>query len=76
MADVVTDDRPLTLEDLVRWFEAGEKPASAWRVGARSHVAVHDDVVAHASEQSVRDARCAARAPRDLVARGGGDVHA
>ena len=34
MADVVTDDRPLTLEDLVRWFEAGEKPASAWRVGA------------------------------------------
>ena len=34
MADVVTDERPLTLEDLVRWFEAGEKPASAWRVGA------------------------------------------
>ena len=27
MADVVTDERPLTLEDLVRWFEAGEKPA-------------------------------------------------
>ncbi|ODT61307.1 MAG: glutamate--cysteine ligase [Phenylobacterium sp. SCN 69-14] len=34
MADVVTDERPLTLEDLVRWFEAGEKPADAWRVGA------------------------------------------
>ena len=34
MADVVTDERPLTLADLVRWFEAGEKPAAAFRVGA------------------------------------------
>src|SRR5690606_23011486 len=34
MADVVSDDRPLAFEDLVRWFEAGCKPAAAHRVGA------------------------------------------
>lgn len=34
MADVVCDDRPLTFEDIVRWFEAGSKPAQDWRVGA------------------------------------------
>jgi glutamate--cysteine ligase len=34
MADVVCDDRPLVFEDLVRWFEAGAKPAKDWRVGA------------------------------------------
>ncbi len=34
MADVACKDRPLTFEDLVRWFEAGAKPADQWRVGA------------------------------------------
>jgi glutamate--cysteine ligase len=34
MADSVCDDRPLVFEDLVRWFEAGAKPAADWRVGA------------------------------------------
>ena len=34
MAESVCDDRPLVFEDLVRWFEAGAKPADAWRVGA------------------------------------------
>jgi len=34
MAESVCDDRPLVFEDLVRWFEAGTKPADAWRVGA------------------------------------------
>jgi glutamate--cysteine ligase len=34
MAGVACDDRPLVFDDLVRWFEAGAKPASAWRVGA------------------------------------------
>jgi glutamate--cysteine ligase len=34
MADVVSDERPLTFQDLVAWFEAGNKPKSAWRVGA------------------------------------------
>ncbi len=34
MAEVACDDRPLTFEDLVRWFDAGSKPASEWRVGA------------------------------------------
>jgi glutamate--cysteine ligase len=34
MAEVVCDERPLVLEDLVRWFAEGEKPASEWRVGA------------------------------------------
>ena len=34
MADVACDDRPLTFEDLVAWFEHGSKPKSEWRVGA------------------------------------------
>jgi glutamate--cysteine ligase len=34
MAEVACDDRTLVFEDLVRWFEAGAKPKSAWRVGA------------------------------------------
>lgn len=34
MAEVASDDRPLTVEDLVAWFDRGSKPASAWRVGA------------------------------------------
>lgn len=34
MADVVSDERPLTFEDLVSWFESGGKPADQWRVGA------------------------------------------
>jgi glutamate--cysteine ligase len=34
MADVVVDDRPLSFEDIVHWFEAGAKPAERWRVGA------------------------------------------
>ena len=34
MAEVAADDRPLTLEDLVAWFDKGSKPKSDWRVGA------------------------------------------
>jgi glutamate--cysteine ligase len=34
MADIACDDRPLTLDDLVAWFDAGSKPAIQWRVGA------------------------------------------
>jgi glutamate--cysteine ligase len=34
MADVVCEERPLVLEDLVEWLAKGEKPASDWRVGA------------------------------------------
>ena len=34
MADVVVDDRPLTFEDIISWFQAGEKPKEQWRVGA------------------------------------------
>ncbi len=34
MAEAACDDRPLTLEDLVAWFDAGSKPADQWRVGA------------------------------------------
>jgi glutamate--cysteine ligase len=34
MAEVACDARPLVFEDLVRWFEAGSKPAAQWRVGA------------------------------------------
>src|SRR5438309_2017929 len=34
MADVACDDRPLTFEDLVAWFDKGSKPKSEWRVGA------------------------------------------
>ena len=34
MSDVMLDDRPLVFDDLVGYFAAGEKPESAWRVGA------------------------------------------
>ena len=34
MADVACEDRPLTFEDLVAWFDKGSKPKAAWRVGA------------------------------------------
>lgn len=34
MAVTVTDNRPLTFQDLVAWFDAGSKPASEFRVGA------------------------------------------
>ena len=34
MADSARDDRPLTLEDLVAWFDKGSKPKSQWRCGA------------------------------------------
>jgi glutamate--cysteine ligase len=34
MAKVEVDDRPLTLEDLVAWFEKGSKPPQDWRIGA------------------------------------------
>ncbi|HXA41255.1 MAG TPA: glutamate--cysteine ligase [Phenylobacterium sp.] len=34
MADTATDDRPLTFDDLVAWFERGAKPKDQWRVGA------------------------------------------
>ncbi|HEY3948438.1 glutamate--cysteine ligase [Phenylobacterium sp.] len=34
MADTATDDRPLTFEDLVAWFEKGAKPKDQWRCGA------------------------------------------
>jgi len=34
MADVAVDDRPLSFEDVLDWFRAGEKPKDQWRVGA------------------------------------------
>jgi glutamate--cysteine ligase len=34
MADSAIDDRPLLFDDLVRYFEAGEKPPTEWRIGA------------------------------------------
>jgi glutamate--cysteine ligase len=34
MADTLSDDRPLTFEDLVGWFAEGCKPTSQFRVGA------------------------------------------
>ena len=34
MADTACAERPLAFEDLVRWMEAGAKPADQWRVGA------------------------------------------
>ena len=34
MSEARCDDRPLTFEDLVRWFEVGAKPKADWRVGA------------------------------------------
>ena len=34
MAGNKVDDRPLTFEDILNWFEAGNKPKDQWRVGA------------------------------------------
>jgi glutamate--cysteine ligase len=34
MAETACDDRPLTFEDLVAWFDEGSKPKAEWRVGA------------------------------------------
>lgn len=34
MAETVTDDRPLTLDDVTAWLAAGCKPRTDWRVGA------------------------------------------
>ena len=34
MAEIAADERPLTFEDLVAWFEKGAKPKAEWRVGA------------------------------------------
>jgi glutamate--cysteine ligase len=34
MAGIATDDRPLTFEDLVAWFDKGSKPKDQWRCGA------------------------------------------
>src|ERR1700744_3015330 len=42
MAETATDERPLTFEDLVAWFDAGSKPKDQWRVGAE-----HEKFVFH-----------------------------
>jgi glutamate--cysteine ligase len=42
MAETATDDRPLTFEDLVAWFDEGSKPKDQWRVGAE-----HEKFVFH-----------------------------
>ena len=42
MAEVASDDRPLTFEDLVAWFDKGSKPADQWRIGAE-----HEKFVFH-----------------------------
>lgn len=34
MAETACDDRPLTFEDLVAWFDEGSKPKSEWKCGA------------------------------------------
>ena len=34
MAEIACDDRPLTFDDLVAWFDKGSKPKAEWRVGA------------------------------------------
>jgi glutamate--cysteine ligase len=47
MAEVACDDRPLVFEDLVRWFDAGSKPAADWRIGAE-----HEKFVFHLKDHS------------------------
>ncbi len=49
MAEAACDDRPLTFDDLVAWFDKGSKPADQWRVGAEHekfvfHLAGHTPV--------------------------------
>jgi glutamate--cysteine ligase len=34
MADSKVDDRPLTFDDIIAWFDQGSKPKDQWRVGA------------------------------------------
>jgi glutamate--cysteine ligase len=34
MSEAAGDQQPLAFEDVVRWFEAGDKPKADWRVGA------------------------------------------
>ena len=34
MADSKVDDRPLTFDDILAWFDKGSKPKDQWRVGA------------------------------------------
>jgi glutamate--cysteine ligase len=34
MAETCVDDRPLTFDDLVAWFDKGCKPKAEWRIGA------------------------------------------
>jgi glutamate--cysteine ligase len=34
MAEIAADDRPLTFDDLVAWFDEGSKPKDQWRCGA------------------------------------------
>ena len=43
MAETLTDDRPLTFEDLAAWFAEGGKPRSAFRVGAEHEKFVFRD---------------------------------
>jgi glutamate--cysteine ligase len=45
MAETISDDRPLTLEDLAAWFAAGSKPRADFRVGAE-----HEKFVFHAAD--------------------------
>jgi glutamate--cysteine ligase len=45
MAETLSDDRPLTLEDLAAWFAAGCKPPHEFRVGAE-----HEKFVFHAAD--------------------------
>jgi len=45
MAETLSDDRPLTLEDLTAWFAAGSKPRHAFRVGAE-----HEKFVFHTTD--------------------------
>jgi glutamate--cysteine ligase len=46
MAETLSDDRPLTLEDLAAWFAAGSKPRADFRVGAE-----HEKFVFHAADR-------------------------
>jgi glutamate--cysteine ligase len=46
MAETLSDDRPLTLEDLATWFAAGSKPREEFRVGAE-----HEKFVFHAADR-------------------------
>ena len=47
MAEAACDDRPLTFDDLVAWFDEGSKPADQWKVGAE-----HEKFVFHLSDRT------------------------